>query len=107
MKFALLKSLNPPGVLSENWTNSVQQSYNTDPSGLVKDYEKLVRAIADLELMESYIRKNILHKDGSTSYALDIMGLVRDNVALIAPWLTVLDSVAGLTRGRILSLPPK
>jgi hypothetical protein len=91
MKFAVLKAMDKPGQLSDTWKNITQASYSERPSAFVKDYEKLVRAIADLELMEQYIRKDVLQGDESASLLVTAMNKARDTVSLVAPLLALAD----------------
>jgi len=98
MKFALLKALSPSGTLSESWMETTQQSFLQNPVVFRRDYEKLVRAIADLELMEQYIRKEVLHDDESTSDARMVMDRVKDAFSYVSPYLAIIDELARIRK---------
>lgn len=87
MKFSVLKTLTTPGHLTSDWKKSINRSYEEKPDAVRQDYEKLVRAIADLQLMEEYLRKEVLHNDESTSYLRQTVELAMRMGMFIAPIL--------------------
>lgn len=87
MRFSVLKTLTEPGKLTSEWKKSINQSFERNPSAVRQDYEKLVKAIADLQLMEEYLRKEVLHNDESTSYLRQTVELAMSMGMFIAPIL--------------------
>jgi len=93
MRFTVLKALPKPGMLSESWKLQIQQSFAQNPDGVRGDYDRLVRSIADLELMEQYIRKDILHKDEQSSTLRQIVDFARDINSLLGPALLFVEGL--------------
>jgi len=102
MKFAVLKALPTQGLLDSGWTLSIQTAYLKTPEKVVADYDKLVRAIADLELMEKYLREEVLHTDGSTSGLRSVMDQVASLGTLISPILSLFDRRSGANVATVL-----
>lgn len=66
MKFLILKELNPSDVDSPTWLAYHQRMYTKDPARFAKEYEKLVKSISDLQLLEYKLRTQVLHQDDFT-----------------------------------------
>lgn len=103
MKFSALKALPVPGKITPDWKTQVNQSFVKDPVVVKKDYEKLVRAIADLELMEEYLRKEVLHDDASTSTLRQTVDLARELGYFVAPILAAFSPGAASKVGSIIA----
>lgn len=87
MKFAFLKALSRPGVMTTDWKNYTQLCYQNHPEALEKDYERLVQSIADLELIEKYLREEVLHKSEETAGLRSVMSKAVELGTLVAPFL--------------------
>lgn len=103
MKFAVLKALTRPGYLGATWKTHLQDAYLEKPDIVRKDYEKLVRAIADLELMEKYLREEVLHLDEETSGLRDAIDRAVHIGALFAPIIGLFDRKHGVDIANVLS----
>lgn len=89
MKFRVLKALERPGVLSADWKANIQNAFNKNPVLVQEDYKSLVQAIADLELIEKYLREQVLHEDDETSGLQSVVQKAVEVGALLAPLLSV------------------
>lgn len=103
MKFSAIKALPVPGVLTSEWKTSVNQTYAKKPDAVRRDYDRLVKAIADLELIEEYLRKEILHSDESTSPLRQTVELARELGVFVAPILAAFLPGAAGQIARVLS----
>lgn len=88
MKFSALKALPVPGKLTDDWKRVTLQQFAKDPEIVRKDYVRLVESIADLELIEDYLREEVLHIDEPTNVLRKTVDLARELGVLIAPILT-------------------
>lgn len=102
MKFAILKALTKPGYLGASWKHHLQTAYQVTPALVRKDYEKLVRAIADLELMEKYLREEVLHLDEETSNLRSVIDRAVSLGALFAPVIGLFDRKHGVEMAKVL-----
>lgn len=66
MKFLILKELKPEGPERDVWLKYHQKQYAKDPVGFAREYEKLVKSISDLQLIEYSLRTQVLHQDDFT-----------------------------------------
>jgi hypothetical protein len=66
MKFLILKELNRDSVDQDTWLAYHQRAYKKDPIRFAKEYEKLVKSISDLQLLEYTLRTQVLHQDDFT-----------------------------------------
>lgn len=66
MKFLILKELNPAATDSSTWLAYHQRMQAKDPARFAREYEKLVKSISDLQLLEYKLRTQVLHQDDFT-----------------------------------------
>lgn len=88
MKFSAIPALPVPGVLTSEWKMKINQTYAKRPEAVKRDYDRLVRAIADLELIEEHLRKEVLHNDALTSPLRQTVELARELGVFVAPILS-------------------
>lgn len=63
MKFLVIKDLDATGEITQSWLAEMQGSAAKSPEAIRKDYAKLVDSIARLHIIESALRKEVLHVD--------------------------------------------
>lgn len=63
MKFLVIKDLDATGEITQSWLAAMQNAAAKSPEALRKDYAKLVESIARLHIIESALRKEVLHVD--------------------------------------------
>lgn len=66
MKFLVIKDLDASGQVTKEWTAAMQNALSQKPEALRKDYAKLVESIARLQVIETTLRKEVLHGDTGT-----------------------------------------
>jgi hypothetical protein len=90
MKFSAIKALPVAGRITADWKQTQSQLYANDPATVKKDYKQLVMLIADLELIEEYLRKQVLSNDATTNTLRKTVGLARELGFFIAPLLNAI-----------------
>lgn len=66
MKFLVIKDLDATGQITTEWLSAMTATQKKSPEALKKDYAKLVESLARLNMIESALRKEVLHLDDST-----------------------------------------
>jgi len=67
MRFALISELPADGKVSTAWIKTHQARYSQKPTAVRAEYEKLVKSLAQLHIIEKALREEVLHVDDQSS----------------------------------------